>query len=75
MAVCVFDNPATMQRECWQDGKLVVAYSVGLIEGREPIPPEHFFFGANIGRWKTGQLVGVPEAVRCECESCQGARK
>lgn len=61
--VCTFDNPATMRRECWRDGELVVAYSAEIIEGKEPIPPEHLFFGANIGPWKTGQLVGEPMAM------------
>ena len=28
MSVCTYDNPATMRRECWENGKLVCAYTV-----------------------------------------------
>lgn len=69
MAVCTYDNPATMARECWQDGKLVCSYSAeALLQKsppwqKQPIPPDRFFFGANVGDWKTGQLVGDREAM------------
>jgi hypothetical protein len=55
MNIATYDNPATMQRECWQDGKLLCAYSYRVIGD---VPAEYYFFGANIGDWKTGQLVG-----------------
>lgn len=29
----------------------------------QPVPPEHFFFGANIGDWEAGQLVGDASAM------------
>ena len=63
--VCVYDNPATMSRECWQDGKLLCSYSFNVLPpfADKPIPAKHYFFGANIGPWKTGQLVGNPEAT------------
>lgn len=65
MAVCTYDNPATMARECWQDGKLLCHYTAQLLPpfAREPIPAENFFFGANIGPWKLGQMVGDAEAI------------
>jgi hypothetical protein len=65
MAVCTYDNPATMARECWQDGKLICYYACQLLPPytKEPIPDEHFFFGANIGPWKPGQMVGDAEAM------------
>ena len=65
MAVCTYDNPATMCRECWQDGKLLFSYSVALMmqKGCWPPPPRHFFFGANIGDWKLGQMVGDGAAM------------
>jgi hypothetical protein len=62
--VCTYDNPATMARECWSDGVLRYSYSVTLLESSKPISSKHFFFGANIGPWKTGQLVGDSEAMR-----------
>lgn len=57
---CVYDNPRTMARECWQDGKLIVAYSMVTVLqiGQWPPPPKMFHMGANVGDWCTGQLIG-----------------
>ncbi len=63
MACCTYDNPATMARECWQDGKLICHYQQILFDIPEPIPTEYYFFGANIGAWKEGQLIGSKEAL------------
>jgi len=63
MAACTYDNPDTMSRECWRDKKLVCSYSVELLCSKQPIPGEYFFFGANIGPWKTGQIAGDKEAI------------
>lgn len=69
MAVCTYDNPKTMARECWRDGKLVCKYNATLLLRKllpwetQPVPPRYFFFGANIGDWKTGQLVGDASAM------------
>lgn len=64
MSVCTYDNPVTMARECWQDGKLLCKYDSKLFFIEPfPIPAENFFFGANIGPWKTEQLVGDKEAI------------
>ena len=60
MAVCTYDNPATMCRECWQDGELLHSYSLALMEQKGP---KYFFFGANIGAWKKGQMVGDSAAI------------
>lgn len=65
-AVCTYDNPATMMRECWQDGRLLYAYSFKILlpfARRQEIPARLFFFGANIGPWKAGQHVGDMEAI------------
>lgn len=65
MAVCTYDNPATMARECWQDGKLICHYEFQLLQpfAKDPIPEKLFFFGANIGAWKPGQMVGDTSAM------------
>ena len=70
MTVCTYDNPATMARECWQDGKLLCHYAAELLPpfAKEPIPGEHFFFGANIGPWKLGQMVGDADAMSSNAE-------
>ena len=64
MKVATYDNPSTGCRECWQDGQLICHYSAELLLTKPfPIPPELFFFGANIGDWKPGQIVGDKEAT------------
>ena len=66
MAVCVYDNPISMARECWQDKKLLSMYpfSTLLPFAVVPIPPVYFLFGANIGPWNPGQIIGDPEAIQ-----------
>ena len=72
MAVCTYDNPNTMRRECWRDGALVCFYCAQLLlrrllpGERQPIPAEHFFFGANVGDWNPGQVVGDAVAMPLE---------
>jgi hypothetical protein len=65
MKTCTYDNPATMRRECWIDGRLICSYAMEVFlreMGAAPI-----FFGANIGDWKTGQLIGDKDAISwCE---------
>ena len=65
MSVCTYDNPTTMNRECWQDGKMICHYAFNLLPpfAREPIPANLFFFGANTGEWEMGKLVGDAEAM------------
>ena len=59
MKICTYDNPASMARECWQDGELIRHYQAQLYFLKEwTVPREHYFFGANIGHWKEGQIVG-----------------
>lgn len=65
---CTIDNPFTLSRECWQDGKLVAQYDALLFwiksvlnpnkSAWDDLPAERRFFGANIGPWKDGQIVG-----------------
>lgn len=67
MAVCIYDNPRTMMRECWQDGVLQVAYAAELYVMREWLLHNYgyiYHFGANLmGDWKTGQMVGDARAM------------
>ena len=62
MKTCTYDNPSTMYRECWKDGKILYAYSMEAVI-RNFIPARYFFFGANIGKWRTGQIVGDSDAI------------
>lgn len=67
MAVCTYDNPRTMMRECWQDGVLQAAYAAELYALREwPLRNYGYIyhFGANLlGDWKTGQMFGDARAM------------
>jgi hypothetical protein len=50
---CTYDNPNTMMRECWYNGKLQAAYAMELYYLKEwPIPPHFYHMGANIGDWE-----------------------
>ena len=66
MSVCTYDNPITMSRECWSDGKLIYKYDASLILSKDnwPILPEYFFFGANVGDWNPGQMIGSQDAMK-----------
>ena len=67
---CTYDNPVTMMRECWQDGRLQAAYSLtSLYQVNGPMPPYLVHMGANIGPWKTGQLFGDSEALEVKDRS------
>ena len=63
--VCAYDNPATMARECWHNGVRMCSYRYDVLApfAKEPIPGNSFFFGANIGPWKSGQIVGDKMAI------------
>lgn len=62
--VCTYDSPR-MRRECWENGKLIYAIDCSLLYAKGFSGP--IFFGANIGEWETGQIVGDPEAMnKCD---------
>lgn len=63
MKCCTYDNPKTMQRECWREGELLCSYSFEIFYQPLMIPSKDLFFGANIGPWKAGQIVGNKEAM------------
>jgi len=65
LAICTYDNPSTMARECWQDGLLFCHYKAELLPpfAKDAIPAKYFFIGANIGEWKTGRIVGDSSAI------------
>lgn len=64
IATCTYDNPVTMARECWQDGKLICKYDAILYALPVwPVQARLYFFGANVGNWETGRLVGDAAAM------------
>lgn len=57
MPSCIYDNPATMRREAWRDGRLIAFWSLELISFGFPAmgePPEP---------WADGKLSGDPAAL------------
>lgn len=62
ISVCVYDNPATMSRECWESGVLRCSYSAAFLhtEGTQNVK---IFFGANVGEWQPGRIVGDAAAI------------
>jgi hypothetical protein len=50
-------------RECWQDGKMICAYSFEILHAKPPIPAHAFFFGANVGPVQEGRVWGNPKAM------------
>jgi hypothetical protein len=61
---CVYDNPATMCREAWVDGRKIAFIIAELL-----IPKEGFFEAANdyvlreYGAWETGKISGDKDAL------------
>lgn len=74
-AVLTYDNPATMRRECWQDGELLCCYAASVLRPGVEIPGEYFFFGANIGPWATGQARGDSAAMDPEAPGAEQLRQ
>lgn len=65
MKVAVFDNPATMARECWQDGKVIAHLTADVMDAKGFRGHESIFFGLDLGRpWETGKVVGNAEAIK-----------
>lgn len=62
---CVYDNPATMCREAWQDGKLIAAISIDLLYKKGFNGHPSMFFGLNVGReFIPGRIIGDKEAIK-----------
>lgn len=75
MPVCTYDNPNNWRRECWQDGRLVCWYSFEFFFFRDAkIAPEALFFGANIGPWREGQIVGDERAMKKSPDMADSSR-
>jgi hypothetical protein len=69
MKTCVYDNPSTLRREAWMDGKMVAFISMALMysKGRAGSPFNGFKtlpFFLNVGRdFIDGRVIGDPEAM------------
>lgn len=64
MAVCTFDNPATMHREAYADGKLVASISAAQMLTKGFNGHRNMFFGLNVGReFIEGNVVGDESAI------------
>jgi hypothetical protein len=54
--MCVYDNPSTMARELWQDGKLAHHVTACVLESRGFKGGRWFPFQLNVGYWECGRL-------------------
>lgn len=63
MAACVYDNPVTMRRECWQNGVLVYWVTLELLLSVGSQGHPDLFFGANVGPWTGGRVIGDKSAM------------
>jgi len=62
MAVCIYDNPKTRQRECWMDGVLLHKFSSSEVYSI----PKHFYLGKGhlVEGWNASNIIGRKEAMR-----------
>lgn len=68
MEVCALDNPNTMRREAWQDGKLVASIDAMLLEnrgfsGHPDLPFQLNYKSPSGGIWLAGQYYGNLNAI------------
>lgn len=66
---CVYDNPATWQREFWQDGKIICIYAFKILPPfvrKEASPLAGRYFGSRFGPVISGQIVGDATAMTKE---------
>lgn len=63
MFVATFDNPATMCREAWQDGRLVAHISAALLDSRDFRGHPSMHMGLSGGPFKPGLLWGDMRAL------------
>jgi len=52
----VYDNPSTMHRELWQDGKVESSISADGLAQITPQGDHSLDFRLNVGRWKSGSV-------------------
>jgi hypothetical protein len=63
MTTAIYDNPATMAREAWQDGKLIGHTTACLLLSRDFRGHRNWPFYFSVGPWSPGQLIGDRAAV------------
>lgn len=63
MITAVFDNPATMCREAWKDGRLVAFISARLMFDRDFFGDSTMHMALNCGKWEEGKVRGDVEAI------------
>ncbi len=66
--ILVYDNPATMCRECWQDGAMQASISVEVFALPPSQQPKHIHMGMNLlgAKFKRGQYSGDMRAMKKE---------
>ena len=63
MKVCIYDNPATMAREAWQDGGMIGHTQAKLLLSAEFHGYSTWPFIFNVGPWEQGMVYGDETAM------------
>lgn len=63
MKTCIYDNPDTMAREAWQDGKFIGHTMAALLMSKGFRGHRDWPFYFNVGPWKSGQVIGDRAAL------------
>lgn len=59
MAVCIYDNPKTREREVWMDKVKLHSFSRSEVYSI----PHSFYLGKVVSGWVEGNIVGNREAM------------
>ena len=63
--VCAtFDNPATMAREAWVNGRMIAHITADALIQKGFRGGPWFPFYLNIGEWREGMILGDPGAIK-----------
>ena len=65
MKFCVYDNPMTMTRQCWQDGELISTCSSEAIThaGNPTLGLPRWMLNA-MREWSPGRMLGDVDAMK-----------
>ena len=69
MAICCYDNPKTMAREFWRDGRLIFSTPHRMCAeptavGWQSLIGSQLPADVHLGHWQAGQLAGDKSAIK-----------
>lgn len=63
----VYDNPASLRRESWENGKVIAFITATLLMEKGFNGHPRMFFAFNCGPWTPGKIWGDEKAIK-DCE-------